>query len=333
MTYPALYKVQVGTNDSDWGTTMPQTVKLMGVQTVRVTPRVEGQRIEDLRGTTQPSYATVMNRIWAECELSGLVSYDDLPYLLDATFGTAAPAAASDEYSRSYAVSPDWASTDAQPKIFTITYGETSSDANIYGIPGATLQSLRLSGRSGAPMTYTARFFGKQVEADTFDALNDRNVTFAMGAHGSVMIDPSSDAAGTTIVSDTFFAFDLELTPNRAPKWIIGSLTPAGYRHGKWSGSLRLTLELNPTTTAYWTSIFAGTTAPVEKLVRVKFVNPGNTDVFITLDFTGTVIEAPQPLTDEDGITTVDLALQGHYGTGLSSFAAASVVNTIAVLA
>jgi hypothetical protein len=323
----------MGTNDSDWGTTMPSTVKLMGITNVRVTPHTEAQRVEDLRGTNQPSYETVMNRVWAECEMAGLVAYDDLPYWLDALFGTATPAPASDEYSRTYAMSPDWAASDPQPKIFTITYGETSSDANIYGIPGATLQRLRISGRSGAPATFTANFFGKQVEADTFDALNDRDVTFAMGAHGSIAIDPGSDAAGTTPVSDTFFAFDLELNPNRAPKWIIGSLTPNNYRHGKWSGSLRLTLELNPTTAAYVTSILAATTGAVEKNVRIQFINPSNTDVVITLDFMGAVVEAPQFFTDEDGIVSLDVTLQGHVDSGQTTFAAASVVNTIATLA
>ena len=116
MTIPALYEVRLGTNDSDWGTEMPHTVKLMGVTGCRFTPRVETELLQDLRGRVWPGVETQVTRISGEAEISGWASYDDIPYWFDAYFGTVASAAASDEWSRTYAQSSDWADSDPQPR-------------------------------------------------------------------------------------------------------------------------------------------------------------------------------------------------------------------------
>lgn len=334
MTIPALYEVRLGTNDSDWGTTMPHTVKLMGVTGCRFTPKVDTELIQDMRGRVWPGVETQVTKISGEAELTGWASYDDIPYLFDAYFGTVASAAASDEFSRTYVQSSDWADTDAQPKIFTIGFIETGSDANGYALPGATLSSLRLSGRTNAPVTYTANFFGKQIEADTADALIDRDVEFIMGGHTvNLYIDSASATVGATEITNSFFTWDLNLANGSAPLWRLGNLTPATYKHGKVSGTLKLGLELTTTTAAYVTALFAATNRAVEKTVRIKYTDTTNTDVSMQIDFAGVCLEQPTFFTDEDGVTTLELTLTGFYGEILAGMCAAVVVNTVTALA
>ena len=183
-------------------------------------------------------------------------------------------------------------------------------------------------------MTYTANFFGKQVQADTADAVADRDVQFIMGGHTvTLAIDPASDAAGTTAVANSFFTWDLNLANGSAPLWRLGNLTPADYKHGKVSGTLKLGLELNTTTAAYVTSLFAAQNRAMEKVVRIKYTDTTNVDVSVQIDFAGVCLEQPTFFTDEDGVTTIELTLTGFYGENLAAMCAAVVVNTVTALA
>ncbi len=338
MSIRDLLVVQAGTNDSDWGTSVPPTVKLMGVTRFDFTPIVETQVFPEIKGSLAPGFEEALTRVGGQAELEAAVTYDDVPYYLDALFGQAtATSDASDPngvWRREYEAPLETYDSDlGNPRIFTLVNGDreagaTSSDT--YGMAGSTLESLSISGETGAPLTLTASFIGKEIVNDALDSLSDRSVTMAMGDHVSLYIDPSSDTAGTTQLTTTAFSFNLNVASGRALKYHLGALTPSGYRDQKWSGTLGLSLELNSTTRAYLDDIL-NASAPLKKVVRIK-ASP-NTSYELRFDFVGVVTAAPAIYTDNDGVVTVDIEFNGVYDATQGGWLTAFCKNTTETLA
>ena len=328
-----LLQVQLGTNDSDWGTLMPGTVKLMGVNSASLKSVQETEMKEELRGTVHPGYIAVVKEAHGEGSLEMHLTYEDAPYFLDALLG-AAVSGTSDGV-RDYTASADWASSDPQPSIFTIKYGSSSSDNYVAGMPGATLTKFNLSGESGGQLMLSADFLGKEVATSdgTLAALSDRDVNVVLGAHGALWIDVSSDTVGTTAITTTAFAFELDVEPGRSLATHMGSLTPSGYRHGKFAATLQLTLEM----TADMYTIFQALLDPAvtqtlaSRVVRLKFTSGG---LILQLDFAGVVLEKPEAFTDRDGVVTLEMTLTAVYNSVLGTWMKAnSTVPDLGTLA
>ena len=329
-----LLQVQLGTNDSDWGTVMPGTAKLMGVESASLKSVHEAEMKEELRGTVHPGYVAVVKGAHGEATLGVHLTYEDAPYFLDALLGAAVVGAPTSDGVRTYTASPDWASSDPQPKIFTIKYGSASTDNYVVGMPGATLTKFNLKGESGGQLMLTADFVGKSVATSdgTLAALSDRTVNIVLGSHGALWIDVSSDAVGTTAITTTAFAFELDANTGRALQTHLGSSTPDGYRHGKFEATLKLTLEMTSAMYTIFQALLdpAVTQTAAERVVRLKFTN---TSIF-QIDFAGVVLEKPEAFTDRDGVVTMELTLTAIYNAVMGTWMkAASTVADLSALA
>ena len=334
-----LMQIQAGTNDSDWGTVMTLTSKLMGISDVEITPEFNAGLLEEIRNSVHPGYVLVKNHVQASAKLSGAVLYEDFPYWLDAALGTATPTLDS-EYTRAYTASVDWASTDAQPKIFALGYGANSSDGYI-GMPGANLSGLTVKGAWGDPLTFDAEFIGKEAASSdgALAALSDRNVTPTMGHQGSLFVDVGSDAVGTTAVTTTAFSFELSMKPNRSLVTHLGSLTPDNYKHGKWEGTLKLVLELTSDQVVLFNQQVDPTVTSVnaERVIRLSFAitsdaAPFGTPMSLRFDFAGVLLKKPMAWGDADGVATIELEYAGIYNSVLATWLAAQSVNGVSAL-
>jgi hypothetical protein len=328
---PDLFEIRGGKEATDaWGTQVAQTFKFMGVTDINFTPIEDSIMIADKRGSLQPGHESVKQLRTGTAQIDGNLSYQDAPYLFDGIFGTATPAADTDTYTYTYA-----GADGSCPNIsfWTIAYGDTD---DVYSLSGATIQSLNISGESGGPLTFSAQYIGKSIDTDTLDsdAEADRSVDFAMGWHVQLWIDPASDAAGTTEIANTGFAFSLDINTNREVVNHLGSLAPDAYREARPEGGLNLTLELTAATAAYIDGILAATTAVPEKVIRIKAssTTAGGIVEYIQVDFNGVNLESPQQWTDNDGVTSYDITFMGQYNSVLTNWIAVTVQNDISAL-
>jgi hypothetical protein len=329
---PDLLLIEAGTNDSDWGTAMAPTVKLMGIQNVTMTPVVEAVIFNEMRGTTAPGYEAALQRVGAEVDISGLVSYEDINYFLDGMFGQASPTTDTSGEIRAYeAPLTDVATDYPDPRIMTLVLGEGGDWAtDAAGVAGFTPMSLSVSGETLGPWTFSVSGLGKEVAEDEIDTtLADRDINVVMGHQTTLFIDPATDAVGSTQIQNTAFTFNLSLESNRALVYHLGSLTPTGYRDAKWGGTLNLVLELNSDSEPFLNSIL-GHSAIFERVIRIKATSGDN---YAQFDFNGVTTTAPEINTDDDGVRTVELQFAGKYESTLSSWVKAETRCSVETLA
>lgn len=329
--------LQAGTNDSDWGTTMAPTVKLMGIQNVGMKSLAEATVFPELRGTLAPGYEAQITRDGANFNVESLVVLEDLPYWLDGMCGQATPTTdGNGDGTYAYEAPLTDVTTDyPSPRIMTLVYGEGGAYAtDSYGIPGATPITFSISGETGAAWMLTVSGIGEQVEEDEADlTLADRDVNVVMGHQTNIYVDLASDYTGessdATQLANTGFTFSLGLESNRELLYHLGSVVPSGYRKRKWSGTLTLSLEYTSETDAFYQSII-GASAPFERTVIIEAVN-GNHKA--QLDFNGVVTSPPDAFTDNDGVTTVDLSMSGKYSSTMGNWFKSTVISSNETLA
>lgn len=314
-------ELQAG-KETTWGTPVNPTAKLMGITDVVIKPIIESELVEEMRGTLAPGYSANVLRVAGEASVDGVVTYEDVPYYLDGLCGTATPTGAN-PYTYAYTAPLGTAPTVRQ---FTLAYGDGSSD---YSLTSGIVKSFSVSGEKNGTVEFSAEFIGEQVEADTLATLSDRSVGVVMGNDITLYIDAAAGTIGTTQITATGFAFELEVETNRELVHYLGSVLPATYREGKWEGTLKLTLEFNATSKAYLDAMLGGSSV-FQKLVRIKATS--GTKV-VQFDFAGFAESAPELWTDEDGVITLEVELKGKVDSGtFANWFKASVTNAVASL-
>lgn len=290
---PSLEKVQIGL-EAAWSDAAAPTVQLVGITDCRITPKVESSQVPDKRGTTMPGYIATVNRVWAEAELGGLLTYLQIRYLLDGLFGIDA-------------TSPHTylADLDASPTLqsFNLVYGQPDIT---YGMAGGIMDRLNIKGNNNGPLTFQTHLAGKGSGTDTLEALTDPAVVVAMGNHVQLYIDPVAGPIGTTEVANTAFSFDANVTVDRKLVWHMGSLNPDSFRPGKWGGSLRLILEMTSAMQDILDAALAQTVSPGAYAVRIKATDSLATSI-LQLDMAGHLLAPPVLFTDADGVTTAEM--------------------------
>jgi len=342
MPITADFELQAGQESTAaWGTQVAPTVLLAGIQDVDISPIVDVQRITDeMTGTRIPSRQSLVHMVGGEGTISGLLSYDDFPYILQGLFGRA-----DSDSTAKIGFSSDtdgieatkvWGapvkSSDTEDAIsYTLLHGDGT---NWYSLNGATVNSMNITGESGAPLEFSVDFIGMSVTSDMPADLSNRVVTYAMGNHVRLYIGNSTDAPGaaTNATSDIGWSFDLTIDANREPKRHLNDLTPTDYREGKMDGTLSLSLEMTSDTEPHIDDIISATKEGVEKNIRIA-ARSGNSDS-IFLDFSGVLMGDPGIFEDVDGTVSIDLELEAQLGSNnvASDWFSATVQNAVEAL-
>jgi len=288
---PHLEEVQIA-QEAAYGDAAAPTIGLAGITSCKMTPKIEAVQVMDKRASTMPAYIAAVNRISGEVDMSGVVTYTQFQYFLDAMF------AEDDATPFTYIA----ALAPAAPKTFNILYGQAGL---CYAMSGAVMDKLSIHGDTNGPLTFDAHYFGKAPVALARVALVPPTPIIAMGGQTSLHIDPITTAHGTTELTLTAFSFDLNMTNSRSPVWHLGTLNPDNFKNGKWGGNLKLILEMTAATKAYLTAILAATVEPVGYNIRLKATGGGT--AALTMDFSGHLCESPVMFTDKDGVTTAEL--------------------------
>ena len=326
---------------SAWGTQVAPTAIWAGINDVDISPIVDVQRITDeMTGKRIPSRQSLVHMVGGEGSISGLLSYDDFPYLLQGMFGRADSdcsgkigfSSDTDKVSSIKVYGAPEESSDSEDAIsYTLAHGDGT---NYYALNGATMNSLNISGESGAPLEFSAELIGESVTTDTRADLSNRVVTYVMGDHVHLFIGNSTDIPGasTNATSDIGWSFDLTIDANREPKRHLGDLKPTSYREGKMDGTLSLSLEMTTVTEPYLDAVVSATKEGVEKNIRISAVS-GNSDI-IYLDFAGVIMGEPEIFTDVDGVVSMDLELEAQLSSNnvASDWFSATVKNSVETL-
>ena len=317
-----LVEVQVGT-ESTWGDGATATARLMGVEDITLSPTVEAILIEELRGSLSRASRAELTKVEGAASMSGILQYEDGGYLFDSLFSQATPGGAG-PYTYTYNGPLGTAPTPRSLALYK-GYGSVAKK-----LRGGLVNELTLSWETGQPVKYAAEFIGLDVVDATLAALSDRSTNNVMGPGTQLFIDTFATAAGTTEITGlAFLMAELKINANRTLQPSLFQLGPQGYTPRKYSASLRLHLELDSTRETWLNSILAASSV-FQRVVRLQ--NDGASNLDLTVDFAGTTLEAPEPLTEEDGLVTLDFTLEDTEEATLGNWIEAIFTSDLASL-
>jgi hypothetical protein len=321
--HPDLLQYQVG-KETTWGTPVAGSAKLMLVDDCQLEPVVESVLHEEFRGTLLPGYLTDISKIQAKGKIGGKLTFEDIPYWLDALLGIATPTGVG-PYVYAYTAP---ITTPPTPRIQTLLKGNGS---NVYQGEGMLPIDAEFSFATNQPLKYMFNLLGQTYSTASLASLTDRAVNVAMGSQVALYIDALGGTIGTTAITTAFFSGGLKISPKRVQYPAMGSVMDAGYVDGKFSGVMNLTLLFDATSKAYLDAIIGGS-AVLQKLVRIKATKDAN-HIF-QLDFAGSALKSPVIFDVDNEVTVVKLELTGTYDSGaFANWLKFSVTNQVASLA
>lgn len=315
---------------TDFGTAVAtSTIKLQNVSSFALTPNLETRAHDQLRGTLAPTHETSLDSYSSNATFEVAdESFEDLNYWLEALFGTDSTPTGAGPYVRDYAAPTTAAVT---PRFMTLQYGQANE---VWQMQDASISSLTLSGENNSGIKVGGSLIGGKVIAGALQALADRTTTsMPTGCMASVAIETWAGNTFTPIAA-TAYSWELSVNPNRQYRSHLGACTPTAYNDQKWSGQLKLSLELNDSSDDYLIAMLAAANAIQQHQVRILYTVGATTTLrTVQIDFAGHTMSAPQLFGDRNGVMTYDLVLDGVYNPTMSNWLKLSTTSNIAVLA
>jgi len=282
------------------------TAKLQSVSSFALTPELETRALDQLRGTLAPTHQTALDRYASNATFEVPdETFEDLNYWLDSLFSAATPSGTG-PYIRAYAAPLTAAVT---PTFMTLQWGQANE---VWQMQDASLTTLTMSGTNNGGIQVGGSLIGGKVIAGTLASLNDRTgLTRVTGCMAALAIDAWAGTMGNTAVASSAFSWELTINANRQYRGYLGDCTPTTWNDQKWSGQLRLSLELNDTTDDYLIAMLAATNTILERQIEISYTN--GTDDLLEIQFAGHAMSAPQLFQDRNGVMTYDLVFDGVY--------------------
>jgi hypothetical protein len=293
------------------------TRKLQNVSSFKLRPELETRALDQLRGTMAPTHQTTLDRYLssATAETSD-TDFEELNYWLEMLFGTVTPSGSANPYTRAYAAPTTSAIT---PRPATLQFGQTGE---VWQMQDATVTSLTLSGAANTGVSVGASLMGGLVKEGALAALADITTGTRMtGCMASVAIETWAGNTFTPLASSAF-SWELSVNANREYHNFLGECTPSASYDNKWSGQLKLSLELNTSTDDYLIAMLGASASSIlEKQVRIIYTVGSSTTLrSMTLTFAGHTMQAPELFQDKNGLMTYDLVLDGVYNPTLTNW-------------
>jgi hypothetical protein len=319
-----LMQVQVG-KETVWGTPVAATAKLMNVEDVKIGDKTKAKGLKPRLGSLAPLYYSMLNEIYATAKLNGFATYEDVLYWIEGMFGEDTTVTGAGPYVRGY-TAPATATVVA-PRYQTLIYGNTTD--GVYKLAGVVPTKFTLSIDTAAETKFAVEVLGKQVTTGTLAALSNRTNNPIMGNDWALYIDAWAGTIGTTAVATTAFSAELTFQNNINLRHYLGSLTKGAVAQPRWTGSLKISADLNATSKAFYDAMIAGS-AVFQKQVRLKATQGTN---ILSFDFAGFSEESPEAWNERDGVATMDINLVGQDNTTLGNWLKADSTNSVNTLA
>ena len=300
------------------------TAQLQSVSSFSLTPDLQTRQLDQLRGTLAPTHQTVIDQYMSNAtfEVSD-ETYEDLNYWLDSLFSEATPAGA---YTRAYAAP---LTGEVEPTFMTLQWGQT---AGVYQMQDASLTTLTMSGSNNTGIQVGGSLIGGQVKVGTLAVLSDReDLQRISGCGAQLFIDAWDGTVGSTELEDAAFSWELTVNANRQYRGYLGDCTPTAWHDNKWTGQLRVSVELKTATAAYLSAMLAsGGSAILEKQIKIAYAY--STTHELNIEFAGHSLQAPQLFQDRNGVTSFDLVFDGVYNPTFANWLKIDTKSAIAAL-
>ena len=332
----ALRRVQIGAELSAGATTDVASTIWRGMGVLK--DNLEITNVEEDIGILGGANRTYIGKTGGEIQLTGSSTFEQLPYLFQSGI---------------YATAPTTDTSSAKIWVWNVQAMSTdpiaTSDLQTYVIEGGDNQQaedmhycftkeLKLSGEAGASIDVSATLEGRAVATTTFTAsLSVPTVEDILFSKGLLYIDPTSDAAGTTLKSNTLLKMDLSFTTGWIPVFAADGNTYFSFvKRASDEMTLDITFEHDGTSVAekaYWRS-------QTERVIRLKFAGNAltTTDAGATYDTKVLVIDlygkwqSFDALSDMDGNDTVVGKFKVGYSATAAKKAVITIVNELATL-
>lgn len=302
------------------------TEKLQNVSSFTLQPDLQTRQVDRLTGTLAPTHTTTLDYYGSKANFDvSDETFEDVNFWLESLFSSASPTGTG-PYVRSYAAP---LTSVTSPKFMTLQFGQSGS---VMQQQDASISSLTLSGSNNAGVSVSGTIIGGKVVAGSLASLADRTGTTRMsGCMASLAIDSWTGTMGATDVPTSAYAWELTVNSNREYMTTLGACTPNKWNDKNWSGQLKLSLDVNTTTQAYLTSIFAATNAILEKQIQIKYSVGTGVDLReLIIQFCGHTLSAPDLYADRSGILTYDLMFSGVYNPTFANWLKISTSSNIA---
>jgi hypothetical protein len=289
------------------------TVKLQSVSSFALTPDFQTRQLDQLRGTLAPTHQTALDHYASNATFEVAdETFEDLNYWLDSLFSAATPVGTG-PYTRAYAAP---LTSEAAPTFMTLQWGQTGE---VWQMQDASVTTLTLSGSNNSGVQVGGSLIGGKVIEGALEALSDRtSLTRMTGCMGALAIDAWDGTMGSTSVALSAFSWELTINANRQYRSYLGACTPSAWNDQKWTGQLRLSVELNTTTDDYLIAMLAATNAILERQIKISYTN--GSDDLLEVQFAGHTMSAPQLFQDRNGVLSYDLVFDGVYNPKLTNW-------------
>jgi len=213
------------------------------------------------------------------------------------------------------------------PRTYTIEGGD---DQQAQEVEYCHAISLKISGKYGEPIKFSAELVGRQATNTTFTAdLTLPSVEEMLFQQSKFYISDVADGFGNDIIANTLLSFTLNIdTGFKARKTADGNLYFSYLKQVKPVISLDLMVEHNAISEAEVANGRARTTRAIRILTEGStFANSGTTysKKTMIIDIAGLYSEIPS-IDDDDGSSVMSFKLEGKYNSTLAKLGQITVV-------
>lgn len=293
--------------------------------------------VEEAIGILGGANRTYIGKTGGEIELNGSATYEQLPYFLQSGVYTATPTTDTGTgtgYIWTWNVQSVSTDSIATSDLTTYTIeGGDNQQAEVMHY--CFTKELKLTGETGKSIEVSGTLEGRAIATTTFTAsVSAPTVEDILFSKGLLYIDPSTDAAGTTLKSNTLLKMNLDFKTGWMPVFAADGQTYFSFvKRVSDEITLDITFEHDGTSVAekaVWR-------AQTERVIRLKFT--GNALTSSGAYTTKTMIidlygkwESFEALSDMDGNDTVVGKFRAGYSSGAAKKMVWTIVNELSVL-
>lgn len=316
-----LHKIQLG-QEAGWGSPVAATAKLMGFKDGTCTIEDVEYQTEE-KGVLYPSTLVVQTIQSVSGSFEYDLSYDDILYLTDGTFGDGSGATGNGPPYTWTNSAPTTAAVT--PREYTMEFGPTAAE---YEVEGCIFNEFTISGDVDGDGIWQAEvnFLGQVLAPAVSTSLGVRVVELIRMADTVLSIDAVAGSIGTTPLTNYLVSFELNVNPGHHLKTFAGSINPTGVAGSSWAGTLGTTLEFATASKAYVDALLS---AKVEKQIQIKATSGADS---ATIQFCGYLGGPPELFGERDGNVVMELEWVGSYNATFANWLKIIAVNSIATL-
>lgn len=326
-----LRKIQLG-RETTAGTAVAATALWRGIGTLE--DNLSQKEVEEDIGFLSPLDRFYISSYLGKLQFENIpATYEQIPYILEA--GVKAVNTGSSDGSGSGKIYAYSFSTNASNTVNTYTL-EGGDNAGAERMAYSFVQKFKLSGKGGEAWMVNADWVGRQISTTTFTgSINPPSVTDILFQNTKVYLDATSGTAGTTQISNTVLAADVDVTTGLKYFWTAdGNLYFTTHKVSESDISINVTMEYNGSSIAEIANWRGGTSRQLAIIVTGPALTTAGTtysNKTLKMVFSGHWQKFTK-IGEQDSDDIVTGTFIAKYNQTSANYAALTVVNELSSL-